>query len=517
MRGLAYLEWCYARNNFNAIRRSPARLILWTLYVVSLVFLSVGRFAHGGAQRSTGLGVSHGAAIGIAGGFFVLTGLSILLGAAGRFAAFRSSAEAVLMSNAGIRPLTIAIWLQLRKSVAGFRSLGAFSYTFLIFAPVHAGFFGTARAFLATIVVLAIPQTAALPAFLLARGRGKVPVMIVGALFAAAGLIYALAGLSGAHVFDPLLRATHLDPALLVKAALLAQPVAFVVPSLLLACFVGIVAMRGNDAIPEIYAASNTMLERQRGRFGRREKQATWRKNDARRARVPVGALAIVWKDWIALRRAPGGLRGTLVGFALWIACGVGAAVLTSYFDDRTPLGAFESVLGLRIVFWTPLAATNGLAADIAQPLFWLSTDSLRARLAAWTVSRSWQASASLGCGAAAAAFASGKPVLALGCIPFAAISVYAFKALGIGMYAVFPNPLDAGGPMLLLRLVASIAYLIPGAAVFAVAAILHAGPVGAMLACALVLGLQAWIVIELVARRFTEYGAALATIARTT
>ncbi len=517
MRGLVYLEWCYARNNFNAVRRSPARLVLWTLYVVALVGLSVGRFAHGRPPQAAGIGVPHGAAIGIAGGFFVLTGISILLGAAGRFAAFRSAAEAVLMLNAGLRPLTIAIWLQLRQSVAGFRSLGAFSYTFLIFAPVNAGFFGTARAFLATIVILAIPQTAALPAFLLARGRGKLPAFFVGSLFAATGFIYALAGLSGAHVFDPLLRATHVDLALLVKAALLAQPVAFIVPSLLLACFVGIVATRGNDAIPEIYAASNTMLERQRGRFGRRETRTKWRNEGARRVRVPGGTLAIVWKDWIALRRSPGGLRGTLAGFALWIACGVVAAVLTSYFDDRTPLGAFESAIGLRIVFWTPLAATSGLAADIAQPLFWLSTESLRTRLAAWTMSRSWQASASLGCGAGAAALASGKLALALLCVPFAALCVYSFKALGIGMYAVFPSPLDSGGPMLLLRLAASIAYLIPGAVTFGVAVFLHLGVLGAMSVFAFVLALQAWLVLELVSVRFMEYGAALATISRAT
>ena len=517
MRGLVYLEWCYARNNLNAIRRSPARLVLWTLYVAMLALLSVGRFAHGRPQQAT-LAVSHGAAIGIAGGFLVLTGIAIVLGAAGRFAAFRSAAEAVLMSNAGLRPLSIAVWLQLRKSAAGFRSFGAFSYTFLVFAPVHAGFFGTARAFFATILVLAIPQTAALPAFLLARGRARIAVTVAGSLCAAAGGIYAVAGLSGEHLFAPLLRRTHLDVSIFVKGALLAQPAAFVVPLLLLAVFVLVVAWRGNDAIPELYAASNAMLERQRrGRFGQRERRRARRERVRGPVRVPAGSLAILWKDWITLRRAPGGIRAKLLGAGMWIAFGTGAAVATLRFHDRTPLAAFESALGLRIVFWTPIAAADGLAADLAQPLFWLSTGSLRVRLAVWALARAWQTAVSLGCAAAAAALAFGRPLLALCCVPFAALAAYAFKALGIGLYAIFPSPLDAGGPTLLLRLGASIAYLVPGATLAAVAGLLHAGSFGATCAFALALGVQAWLVIELVALRFMERGATLATVSRST
>jgi hypothetical protein len=518
MRGLAYLEWCYIRNNVRAIRRSPVRLALWLLYAVSIVFLCIGRSQRAASQTPSAHGVAHGPALGVAGGFLLLTGVAIVLGGAGRFAAFRSPAEAVLMTNAGLRPLTIAIWLQLRKSVAGFRSLGAFSYTFLVFAPVHEGLLGTARAFLATACVLAVPQTAALPAFLLGRGRGRKPVLIVGAALAAFGVVYAIAGFAGRHVFVPLLRATHVDLAVLVRAPLLAEPLAFGVPLLLLAAFVAVVAWRGDDALPELYAASNLALARQQRRGARDRATRHPRHSSAvTQTRVPAGALAMVWKNWMTLRRTPGGIKGRLAGPALWIGLGIGAAALTRRFADGTPLAAFEALAGLRIVFWTPISAASGLASELAQPLFWLSTDTLRTRLTAWLLASSWPAAFAIGCGGAAAASVLGRPLVALCSLPLAALCVASFKALGIGLYAVFPDPLDAGGPTLLLRLAASVAYLVPAALTATVAALLHAGAGGATAAFAATLGAQGWLVLELVALRFCERGASLATLSRAT
>jgi hypothetical protein len=518
MRGLAYLEWCYVRNNMRAIRRSPMRLLLWLVYAVSIVFLCIGRSSRVAPHTPSAYGVAHGTAIGVAGSFLLLTGVAIVLGGAGRFAGFRSPAEAVLMTNAGLRPLTIAVWLQVRKSVAGFRSLGAFSYTFLVFAPAHEGLLGTARAFLATTFVLAVPQTAALPAFLLARGRGRKLVIGVGTALATVGITYAIAGFAGRHVFVPLLRATHLDPALLVKAPLLAEPVAFIVPLVLLAAFVIVVASLGDDALPELYAASNLVLARQQRR-GNRERPARGarRSTAVGRACVPAGALAVVWKNWMTLRRAPGGLKSRLTGPAIWILLGLGAAALTRHFADDTPLGAFEAVAGLRIVFWTPISAASGLASELAQPLFWLSTDAFRTRLAAWLLAGSWPAALAIGCGAAAAASVLGQALVAFCCLPLAALAVAAFKALGVGMYAVFPDPIDAGGPTLILRFAASVAYLVPAGLAATVAALFHAGPIGAIAAFAVTLGAQGWIVLELVALRFSERGASLATLSRAT
>jgi hypothetical protein len=518
MHGLAYLEWCYVRNNVRAIRRSPVRLILWLLYAAWIVFLCIGRSSRAASQAPSAYGVAHGTALGVAGGFLLLTGFAIVLGGVGRFAAFRSPAEAVLMTNAGLRPLTIAIWLQVRKSVGGLRSLGAFSYIFLVLAPVHEGLLGTARAFLATTFVLAIPQTAALPAFLLARGRGRNFVLSIGAVLAACGIVYTIAGFGGRHLFVPLLRVTHVDLAVLVKAPLLAQPAAFAVPLLLLTAFVIVVAWRGNDALPELYAASNLVAARQQRRAARERTMRPARRSVViGRARVPAGALAIVWKNWLTLRRLPGGIKSRLAGPALWVLLGLGAAALTRHFADDTPLGAFEAVAGLRIVFWTPISAASGLASELAQPLFWLSTDTFRTRLAAWLLAGSWPAALAIGCGAAAAASVLGQALVALCCLPLAALAVAAFKALGVGLYAAFPDPIDAGGPTLILRFAASVAYLVPAGLVATVAALLHAGPIGAIAAFAVTLGAQGWIVLELVALRFSERGASLATLSRAT
>jgi hypothetical protein len=190
---------------------------------------------------------------------------------------------------------------------------------------------------------------------------------------------------------------------------------------------------------------------------------------------------------------------------------------LTRRFADGTPLAAFEALAGLRIVFWTPISAASGLASELAQPLFWLSTDTLRTRLTAWLLASSWPAAFAIGCGGAAAASVLGRPLVALCSLPLAALCVASFKALGIGLYAVFPDPLDAGGPTLLLRLAASVAYLVPAALTATVAALLHAGAGGATAAFAATLGAQGWLVLELVALRFCERGASLATLSRAT
>ena len=513
MGALAYLEWCYVRNNLRAIRRSPGRLTLWSVYAISIALFAVARFARARPHGGSALGVTHGAALALAGTLLGLTGISIVAAAAGRFTAFRSPAEAVVFSNAGLSPRTIALWLQLRAISAGWtRLVAGFVYTFLAFTPVHAGPLATLRAFVATICVFAVPRSAALPAFLLARGRGRAFVIASGALLAAAGLVYAVAGLGGPHVWTRVLRVTHVDVAGLVRAALLAEPLAFAVPVVLFASFVLIVWLRGNDALPEIYAASNATLARKRRRVSAAALPVA-RSVPIGSSGVPPGARAIVWKEWAALRRNRAGLVVWLGGTVVWIACGAGAAALTLQFEDASTLATASLTVGLVIVFWAPFTAATGLAAELAKPIFWLSTVSLRTRIAVWAFSRAWRGGLAVGCGALSAAIVLRQPAFALLALPFTALAYWSFNALGIGFYAVFPNPLDARGPTALLRFIASIAYLVPASLLALMASTLHLGALGTATAFALGLGLQGWLVIELVALRFTEHGASLATL----
>jgi hypothetical protein len=518
MRALAYLEWCFVRNNLRAIARSPGRLTLWIVYAFSLVLFAVARFAR--ARPHPGgpvLGISHGAALAVAGTLLVFTGIAIAAAAAGRFSAFRSPAEAVLFSNAGLRPRTIALWLTLRRILAGWtRQIPSFVYTFIVFVPIHAGALATARAFVATICVLAVPQGAALPAYLLARGRGRIPTIVAGSVLAAVGAIYAVAGLGGPHVWIPILRTTHVDIAALTRAALLAEPIAFAVPVLLFVAFALVVWLLGNDALPEIYAASNAALARRR-RFRHATNGTPQERSSAavRSANVPPGARAIVWKEWTALRRNSGALALWLAGALVWIACGAAGAIVSLRFHDASTLATLGLAVALCIVFWAPLTAATGLAAELTKPLFWLSTVALRTRIAAWAFARAWRGSSAVGLGVAAAALALREPGFALLALPLLGVAYWSFNALGIGFFAVFPNPLDARGPTALLRFAASAAYLVPAGLAALIAGLLHVGPTGIALTYACALGIQGWLVIELVALRFTEYGASLATMER--
>jgi hypothetical protein len=514
MRALAYLEWCYVRHNFASIRRSRWRFALWVLWVASLILFGVTRFMRKPSPHQALLGVTHGGAIALAGGVIALGGLAIAVGGSGRIAVFRSPAEALIMSNAGISPLAMAVWLELRKIGGSWtRSLGGFVYAFLFFMPVHAGPLGIARAFIATLLVLVIPQGAGLPAFLIARGRARGPVMFFGFALAALGAVYAAAGLGGRHLWPPLLRATHLDPGGLVRATLLAEPVAFAIPLLLLGTFVAIVALRGNDALPEIYAASNAAFVRQsRGRLKAGAPRSGRRTSAASSESIPTGFRAIVWKDWTGLRRG-GGLWLAAMFVVLWTACGVGAALVTVRSNDGQALFTFAFAAAAAMLFWAPFSGSTGLSFELARPLFWLSADSLRARLAAFLFARSWRGGLTFGCAAAAAALVVQRPDFALLAMPLAALAYGALNALGIGFYAVFPNPLDARGPGTLLRLAATFAYLIVPSLAALVAGFAHAGSLGAAIAFALALGFEGWLVLELAAVRFAENGATLGSL----
>ncbi len=517
MRALAYLEWCYARHNARAILRSPARIVLWCFWIGSLAVFGLLRFSRSQShlsQPASSLG--HGAAIAFVGAIFFFSGFAIAAAAAGgRTATFRSPAEATLLSNAGLKPRTIALWLELRKIAGGWRrSLGGFLYAFLVFVPSHAGPLAMARGCLATVLILGIPQSAGLPAFLAARGRAKAPVIAFGSLLAAVGVAYAAAGASGARLWQPLVNATHFDPARVVTAALDARPLAFAVPLLVFATFALIVAWRGNDTLPELYAAGHTPGRLARlagGRRRGREPVTTTR----HRERVPLGAGALLWKDWIVIRRHRGAFRLWIAGGLAWIVCGAAAAAASRQLGDPTALITFAITIGLVILFWAPFSAATGLADDLAKPLFWLSTASLRMRLVVWTFARAWRGGLAVGCGTGAALLVLGHPLFAAASVPFACLGYWSLVALGIGSYAVFPSPLDARGPTALLRFVASLAYLVPAALLSVIAGAAHLGTLGATTAFVCGLALQGWLVIELVALRFAEYGASLATISR--
>lgn len=515
MRALCYLEWRYAVHAIAAIRRSPGRLALWIPYVLILgfsVFSRVYASRHGVRDAA---GVDPRIATAIAGLYVALVGGTVGAAAGGRISTFRSPAEALLMSNAGVRPLGIAVWLQLRRLAGSWtRAFGGFSYLFLIFAPQRGDALATARAFVTAMLVIAVPLSAELPAFLIARGRWRAPVQIAAWSVAAGGVALGIVGFAGRRTWTAVVSAMHVDPGVIVGSVFSGDPKAMLVPLVCLALFVGIVALFGDDAIPELYSAS-------RGRFALLQRAGTGRPparvrtlRTSGRAHVPSGALALVWKDWLAFRRGFG-VTLLLSGVAFWALCGAAAAYATLRFGDDTPLASVFVIATFAVIVWAPSTASSGLADDLQKPLFWLSHAPLRARLLAWTLGRTWRGGTTLAFGPVVAASVAGHPLLAVGALPVTLVAYWSLQALGIGLYAIFPTPLDARGPISLLRLLLTVAYLAPAAIVAGLGLAFGGGLLVAALAFAFAFGIEGWVVVELAALRFAENGASLGAIAR--
>ena len=336
-------------------------------------------------------------------------------------------------------------WLALRRILEGWtRSIPAFVYTFIVFVPLHAG--PLARC---------APSSQRFACSRFRKARRYPPICSRAAADdsddlrgrGARGRRSALCGgrLGGPHVRIPILRATHVDLAVVTRAVLLAEPLAFAVPVLLFATFALVVWLRGNDALPEIYAASNAALAR-RSRFrGPRNGRPHERSSAAVRSTgVPPGARAIVWKEWAALRRNSGALALWLAGAVVGIGCGAGAASVSLRFHDASTLATLGSRGRTLHRALGTVHCGDGPRRGAYEAALLAIDGSLRTRIAAWAFARSWRGGASAGCGVAAAALVLGDPVFALLALPMLGLASWSFSALGIGFFAVFPNPLDA-------------------------------------------------------------------------
>ena len=516
MRALLFLEWRYARNQIVAIVHSRARLALWIPFALSLAVLWYARVArshdHAG---STGIAQLHATAIGSL--YFGFLGATIAAAAAGRVAAYRSRAEAVLFGNAGIRPLTVALWLQARKLGAGSgRSFGTVVYMFLFLVPGQLGPVATACALLAILLALALALSLELPVFLLARRRLKLPLALGGSTLASAGFAYAALDMFGGKPLRADLRMLRVDPGQLALATLEGRPVTLLVLASLLAVLFIVVRSFGDDALPELYLASQRAQARIDERRSRTPK-IRFSSASGGAARVPAGALALVWKDWIGFKRGRVVLRIWLAGCVFWALCGAGVAFASAHYRDAALLVTLLSMTAIVLLVVASTGASLGLASELAQPLFWLSRAPLRSRIAAWTCGRAWRGAVALALAPVAAGIVSGDIVLATAAAPVVLAAYWSLQALGVGLYALFPNPLDTRGPMALVRMFLTAAYAVPALLVAVAAALLHGDPMLVTLAAAATLGAQGWAVVELASLRFSEHGAALATLGRAT
>ena len=516
MRALAYLELRCLVHQAAAIARSPLRLAIWIPYLFSLLCLGIARSAGGHSAAFGGLRLDPERMTGIGGMYLGALGITIALAAGGRVSAFRSTAEALLFSNSGLRPLQMAVWLQLRKLFSSsLRWSGALVYYFLIFFPRHAAPLTAIVAFADAVLAVALLMSVELPVFLLSRGAFNFGFRAVGWLVAGAGFAYAACGFSGTRVWASVVGWTHVDPGLAVRSVQNGSDNALVLFCALLAVMLIAIGALTTDSLPELYAVSRRALAETRRRQSavRQTRYAAGAVVSTPAANIPRGALALAWKDWIGFRRGQNSFAQFLWGALIWSACGAAFAYASIAMQDTSLMLTLFATSGMLILFFAPHGAAVGLAGDLGKPIFWLGDDGLRARLAAWTLARSLRGGVLLALGPLCAGIVLQDRILTEYALPLSLCAYWSLQALGIGLYAMFPNSIDARGPMAILRMIVIVAYIFPALICGGIAGAVGAGPLGTLIATCSVFLIEGFISIELACTRFREAGAALAVL----
>ncbi len=407
---LLWLDWRLLVNRVRTIARNPRRFVPWLIFLVWLVPSYFTRLTFrnriGGNEIFPALGpqLAPLAAL-VPGAALFILGITVWRASMAAPAAFQSPADARFVIGAGLDSRAVFAWLSLRTAR---RLIVSFAVMLVVLQVLYLpwlGFsFASALAFsLAIATFLGIVFGGRMLAFTLQRAVpsarvgfiGLLAALLGGALFAAAllqllGVASVPAEILAVNAGLPpgswMVSAMSGDVA--AELALLAAAVALTAAGVTLA----------GDCYPELWATSSRAMALRRAMRARRSlfgyvprarpttETATPRRVDSAAGdHVPPGAMTVFWKEWLAVRRGRGGLElqlGLIAGTLVlgWL---VGYAFTQS--------SRFAPVFGAAVVTLILLRTWSAgvqLGRDVGNPLWWLSSSALWARLVVWTVAR---------------------------------------------------------------------------------------------------------------------------------
>jgi len=517
VRALLYLDGRLLANRARLVLRDPRRLLPWLLvlgWIGSWRLFRVVELLSGRRPPSGSFSVLTSVAPLVPGVYLLLLGVAIFRAASRAPATFRSPADARFLIGSRLPPRLVVGWLQLRR-VAGLMVVSAFN-VLLVIAFVPLGADSPSRLgllFLAIAGAYVTLQATPMGVYLLGRRRPWLPLAPAGILVAALGvgsLAFALLRLIGIDVpggaLAPVL--VQLPPGQWVRDAYHGHVGAVVLMLLLSGGAVAGTVRLSGDAYPELWESSSRLftlrsLARQRG--------GLVRGSDVRRAfgqlgrrsvasvsgaRVPGGAGAILWKEWLALRRTPGGLMVQLLVTAG--ALGVGALVGLLAAGGDTGHASSLAALGGAALVMVNVYAGMRLGTELRNPVWWLSAASLRERLLAWTVAAALRQAVPAVLGTAAAlAIAGDLPLLAASLVAVPA-AVWVLRMVGLASYTLVPSQTDLRGPGRLLRMLLLGLTLAPPSVVLVLFVIVLENLAAGALAAAIMMLAEGWLLLEL-------------------
>jgi hypothetical protein len=474
---LIYLEVRSWINRLRLLAREPKRLVPWIIFVVWLAVTQAGQigFLLTGHSSPRALAPFHTFAAtllsAVPGLYFVLIG--VVVGASKSAPAdFSSPADAHYLAGSPLSQRTVVLWLQLRKVLNPRIVIGIFVGTAVLaiytFTPA-AAIVLQLTLISAFISVLGLQ----LPLFLVRRKTPWLPWAVAPWALVLVGLFLAAVGAAqviGFRGYPPGWRVlASLPPGSLVAAGMAGDVRALAGVVILAALSVGLAVVVAGDSYPELWEASRrrfTVLRAMRRGFispmdarrALREARAEPEPDRIRKAasvtgtRVPAGALTLVWKEWMALRRRRGGLGLMLVFLAASLLAGSVAGVVIA--GSSGGAGAVVGAVVFPFVLFSAYLRVS-LSTDLRNPLWWLSPAGLAQRLAAWTLAGILPYFVIIGAGGAAALVFSGHAVFAVPALAALFAFMWTMRTIGLAVYAVVPSSLDMLGPGVAIRVVA--------------------------------------------------------------
>ena len=538
LRALIYLDWHIFLNRVRTIRRDPKRLLMWGVFILVILTVIPQRFL----LRSSAAPVISEVATFlnivttfVPGLVLVFLGLKIA-NSRKAMGLFRSAADARFLCGSALPPRVIVLWLDFRMLRLLLMQLPAYALWFLIFASNIRGAIAGILAFgLSMGLFFGIVLGLNLPLVRLSHSKSAV-LRVAGASLAVVGM--ASLGTAVSRVGHLALVPPAIAPILLglppgswMVGGFHANLWAFLALGICMIIAFALTLVVAHDVYPEVWESSLRMitvrrLMRQSGGFlsPRETRQAMREAGVQQRQRptaavssqgrhVPPGAWTLLWKEWLAAIRVRGGLRWPVITLMAAIVIGWGAG---GGFGRLPPVVQLNLIaLPLYLLVIINMMMSIRLGVDLRNPLWWLSSASLTARLLVLTLARSLRQVIPLAAGLLAAAIAAGSvAVFVLGLLLFAA-AIWAVQAMGIGVYTIIPTPVDLRGPGQLLRMLVLLALLIPIVIVFTIAAVLSEHVAIGLLTASATAILEGWGLLMFAASRLQGNGLAFAQAER--
>ena len=517
IRALAYLDAQLLANRLRLLARDPKRLVPWLLLLGWLTSTRLLRVASGSSAPGRAPGADYLLLLLglLPGAYLVIMGLR-LFGASRRPpATFRTAADAHFLIGSRISPRVVVGWLQLRKVIGGLLAAAMNVLVLIAFVPwLSASPPRLAALVLALIGAYVVLQAVPMAAHLLRRRLPLLPLAASGATLTALGVASAALTLlldvrgpapTPASINVLLL---HLPPGQWLVDAYSGQVLA-VLPMVALAmAAIGVTVRLSADCYPELWESSTrvmalTRLARERrgmwvarADLGRALGQVRRRTTASRSGSwAPAGAWAVMWKEWLTLRRSR--------SLPLLVALVVGALV-SGFVAGGLALSGKRALVssiystGATLVLLVNMYAGIQLGAELRRPVWWLSAASLKMRLLAWTVAGSLPM-ALVACIAFGAALASsGEYDMVLPAFLALLAATWTMRMAAVASYALFPSPIDVRGPGRAVRVIVLWACAAPAAATLIVLLMVSGSLAGAIAGTAPTMLVEGWLLLEL-------------------